>query len=144
MLAFGSKIVVPYDNSNLSKKALETAIVLAKQDGEIELDVIMVVDIPVGDIYYGKGYLEARESYLKAAKECLSQVEQQLAELTNRTKTVVLEGTPSYAIIEYVNQNNPDLIVMGSRGLGALKELFLGSVSHYVVQKSPCPVFIVK
>jgi len=35
-------------------------------------------------------------------------------------------------------------VVMGSRGLSGLKEIFLGSVSHHVVQKSSCPVMIVK
>lgn len=146
MLTAGSKIVVPYDDSNLSKKALETAIALAKQNEEIELEVVTVIEIPIGDVYYasGKHYLEAREACLKAAKDCLDKVQQNLDELPNPSKTVVLEGSPSYAIIEYVNENHPNLIVMGSRGLGAIKELFLGSVSHYVVQKSPCPVFIVK
>ena len=39
---------------------------------------------------------------------------------------------------------NADLIVMGSRGLGPLKGLFMGSVSSYVTSHSTCPVLIIK
>ncbi|MBF1324840.1 MAG: universal stress protein, partial [Megasphaera micronuciformis] len=41
-------------------------------------------------------------------------------------------------------KNNADLIVMGSRGLGPLKGLFMGSVSSFVVTHAACPVMIVK
>lgn len=41
-------------------------------------------------------------------------------------------------------ENNCDLIVMGSRGLGALNSLLLGSVSNYMLTHSECPIFIIK
>ena len=40
--------------------------------------------------------------------------------------------------------NNIDLIVMGSRGLGVVKGVLLGSVSQYVVEQAKCPVLVVK
>ena len=52
MLAICSRIVIPYDDSPLSKKALETAIKLAKQDIEIELDIITVVNVTMPASYY--------------------------------------------------------------------------------------------
>ncbi len=145
MLTVCSRIAVPYDDSELSKKALETAIMLAKQDGRIELDVITVVSVPSNIAYYGV-YSDdrVREGYISAAKEMLNQVEEKLKDLPNKTRTFVLEGSPTHTIIDFIKQNDSDLVVMGSRGLSGLQELFLGSVSHYVVQKSTCPVFIVK
>ena len=52
MLAICSRIVIPYDDSPLSKKALETAIKLAKQDIEIELQIITVVNVTMPTSYY--------------------------------------------------------------------------------------------
>ncbi|MEK6447478.1 universal stress protein [Priestia aryabhattai] len=55
-----------------------------------------------------------------------------------------LEGTASKKIIEYARDNQQDIIVIGSRGKGFVKETFLGSVSHEVAQSAECPVIIVK
>ncbi|WP_088071726.1 universal stress protein [Gottfriedia luciferensis] len=145
MLNVCSRIVVPYDNSELSKKALDRAITLAKQNKSIELNVITVFHVPVDVTYYGTLNIdEIRQTEYEIAKIALNEVNKKLEELPNRTETFVLEGIPSCTIVDFINSNNADLVVMGSRGLSKLKELFLGSVSHYVVQKVTCPVFIVK
>ena len=145
MLTVCSRIAVPYDDSELSKKALDTAIILAKQDERIELDVITVVSIPTKVVYYGV-YSDSRvrEAHFNTAKEMLDGIKEKLKGLPNKTRTLVLEGNPAYMIVDFIKQNNSDLIVMGSRGLSGIQEMFLGSVSHHVVQKSSCPVFIVK
>ena len=59
-------------------------------------------------------------------------------------KSVFEVGSPGPAILSVAKKYNADLIVMGSRGLGPLKGLFMGSVSSYVVTHSVCPVLIVK
>ncbi|MFJ8063888.1 universal stress protein [Psychrobacillus sp. NPDC096426] len=56
----------------------------------------------------------------------------------------MIEGHPGQTIEEFAEQNNIDLIIMGSRGLSGLKEVFLGSVSHHVIQKVKSEVLIVK
>ena len=146
MLTICSRIVIPYDHSPLSKKALETAINLAKQDIEIELDIITVVNVTMPASYYVAFNVEEEfEAQIKEAKKILNEAEKYVKDhIPNRVSTFVLEGTPAEMIVEFVKQNDADLVVMGSRGLSGLKELFLGSVSHNVVQKSPCPVFIIK
>lgn len=143
MLTIYSRIVVPYDDSALSKKALEMAIKLTEQDKRIELDVLTVVNTEItGKPVY---HLELeRESQRKAAAEVQTIIKEKLASLPNRTRTIVLNGNPSQMILEFVKENDSDLIIMGSRGLSGLKELYLGSVSHHVVQKATCPVLIVK
>ena len=47
-------------------------------------------------------------------------------------------------IVETAKLESCDLIVMGSRGLGGIKEFFLGSVSDRVADEAPCPVLIIK
>ncbi|MFF3023437.1 universal stress protein [Gottfriedia sp. NPDC057948] len=140
MLTVCSKIVVPYDNSELGKKALVTAMNIAKQDEEIELIVIIVVNIPYTVPYY-RMMLEAE---ISAAQEILNEIEKKLNSIPNKSKSFVLEGNPTETIVNFVKQEDADLVVMGSRGLSGLKEIFLGSVSYNVLQKSTCPVLIVK
>ncbi len=143
MLNIIKKIVVPIDHSELSKKALETAIAMVKYEENIELNVITVIDVHATVYYYGQGD-PVREAKVKEAKEALQEVDKMLNELPNKTKSYILEGSPASTIIDFVKEENADLIIMGSRGLSGIKEMFLGSVSHHVVQKSECPVYIVK
>jgi len=57
-----------------------------------------------------------------------------------------ISGDPGYDIARFANnsKNRIDLVVIGARGLGSAKEIFLGSVSNYVLHKSKKPVLIVK
>lgn len=74
----------------------------------------------------------------------LAPVEEQLAASQIDCKVVILYGEPGPAIIDYTNKEQVDLVVIGSRGLNALQEMVLGSVSHKVVKPVHCPVVIVK
>jgi nucleotide-binding universal stress UspA family protein len=56
----------------------------------------------------------------------------------------VTYGDDGKRIVEIADKQNFDLIVIGSRGMGAAKELFLGSTSNYVLHKSKKPVLVVK
>jgi nucleotide-binding universal stress UspA family protein len=53
-------------------------------------------------------------------------------------------GAPAAVILEYAEILNADLIVMGSRGLGVVKGVLLGSVSQYIIERAKCPVMVVK
>lgn len=146
MLSFYSRILVAYDGSDLSKKALDYAITLAKQDSHIQIDVVSVADkLPYATIgNYGVYNEELVEEMREQTKEMLEEVKTKLKELPNPTRIDMLEGHAGEMIVEFAKENDCDLIIMGNRGLSGLKELFLGSISHYVVQRSHCPVFVVK
>jgi nucleotide-binding universal stress UspA family protein len=53
-------------------------------------------------------------------------------------------GSPAVVILDFASSNETDLIVMGSRGLGVVKGVLLGSVSQYIVEQAKCPVLVVK
>ncbi len=53
-------------------------------------------------------------------------------------------GSPAVVILDFAVSNNADMIVMGSRGLGIVKGVLLGSVSQYIVEQARCPVLVVK
>ena len=147
MITVCSRILVPFDGSELSIKALNTATTFLKQDEKLELDVLMVVNVRVAVHEHSLELVdieEIRQAYFASAKKTLGEIEDQLRSVPNKIKALALEGDPGNTIIDYSQENNIDLVIMGSRGLSEMKELFLGSVSHHVVQKSTCPVMIVK
>ena len=53
-------------------------------------------------------------------------------------------GSPAVVILDFLEEHDVDLVVMGSRGLGVMKGVLLGSVSQYVVEQAKCPVLVVK
>uniref|UniRef100_A0A0E0M7Z0 UspA domain-containing protein n=1 Tax=Oryza punctata TaxID=4537 RepID=A0A0E0M7Z0_ORYPU len=58
--------------------------------------------------------------------------------------TVVVEGEPREALCRYAEDAGAGLLVVGNRGLGAIKRAFLGSVSDYCAHRASCPIMVVK
>ncbi|KAL5708926.1 hypothetical protein ACHQM5_019669 [Ranunculus cassubicifolius] len=61
-----------------------------------------------------------------------------------KAESVILEGDPKDMICQAAEQIQPDMVVVGSRGLSKLKRAFLGSVSDYCAHHVKCPILIVK
>ena len=57
--------------------------------------------------------------------------------------TILTDRPIRTALIDQINRGPHDLVVMGSRGRGAIRAALLGSVSHYILDHSPTPVLIV-
>jgi len=56
----------------------------------------------------------------------------------------IIRGSAGSDIVKFAEDNNFDLIAIGARGIGSVKEAFLGSVSHYITHRSKVPVLIIK
>jgi len=67
-----------------------------------------------------------------------------LAKPGRTIETQVLRGRPASAIVDQATDMRADLIVIGSRGLGRLRSMLLGSVSAEVVDHAPCPVLVAR
>ncbi|MFC5703121.1 universal stress protein [Cohnella faecalis] len=138
-----NRILVAYDGSELSRKALDKAISLATEQGA-SIVAAHVYQLPVFVI--GQGYALPNDFLVQMrerARQNVAEAEKLLDRLPN-SKAVLLEGVPDKEIVEYAEANGIDLIVMGSRGLGAIREMVLGSVSHRVVQHAKASVLVVK
>ncbi len=140
------KILVGYDGSESSKKALNKAIELAKlSGGEIHLvGVVRPFEFAAIDFIlpeeieeYEKEELSKEEKYLKEAIQLLEK------EGINATYKV-LEGEPAEELMDYADQNGCDLIVVGHRGVGGFKRLLLGSTAFNLVKYANEPVLVVK
>jgi len=135
------KILVCCDGSKYSERAITHACNLAKNDGS-SISLIYVVDRSVGlDLFDRREYLMILKNYgakvLKKARWIASQK-------GVKAKTVLKEGKVANEIVKYAKKGNFRLIVIGSKGLGAVSRLFLGSVSTNLAQHSLCSVLIVK
>ncbi|MHB8602469.1 MAG: universal stress protein [Nitrosotalea sp.] len=134
------KILVPMDGSKNSFRGLDAAIYLARQCGATLTGLFVMSIYPQSfmPITYDKKYLT------KAAKEFMDDAKKRSAQngIVFVGKTMI--GKESSEIVNFAAKNKFDIIVIGARGLGSVKEAFLGSVSHTVVQKSKIPVLIVK
>lgn len=59
-------------------------------------------------------------------------------------ETLLVDGDPADQILRCIDERDVDCVVMGSRGLSDIKGLFLGSVSHKVMNRAPCTCIAVK
>lgn len=154
------KILVGIDGSEKAKEALDKAIEIAEKMGsEIELiNVVEPVTFPSGIYPVAVGIGGIRESqspiwvtqyyeeYFKEHEKMLSETYNEIVEKHPDLKISkkVVEGLPATEIVNEAKSGEFDLIVVGARGLGFVEELFLGSVSDIVVDKSSIPVLVVK
>lgn len=149
-------VMIPYDGSHSAHAALAEATRFAKEDPGLTLHIVQIIDTE--KLIINK--LEAKrsagaaipEDMREAASEATSEAKARLHRqankvlhgLMNKIVIVILQEThPGAQIVSYAHENNCDLIIMGSRGLGALRGI-LGSVSNYVLREAPIPVLIVK
>ena len=111
-------------------------------------DEIDALEMPVAAAAMGAGFVT-----LPVPLPVLKAVGQQILDRAKatagkararRVTAVMVGGDPADTIIKRAKREKADLVVLGSRGLGALKELVLGSVSHKVVQHGKLPCLIVK
>ncbi len=136
------RILLAVDGSDHALRATEIAADLARSM-KSELRIIVVYD-PIPP-YLGEPYLQhAINARLTEAQEILDKAVETVGELPSELNTGSIEGNPAEAIIEVARTRECDLIVMGSRGLGRLSGLLLGSTSQKVVSHAPCPVLMVR
>ena len=139
-----TKILVPVDGSDNSYKALEASLVLSEKLGS-NISVVNVMEqVPITHIESEKLLNELLEAYKKENQEILSKCSDIARQKGITIKTVLLQGNPAPAILDYSKKENFDLVIMGSRGMGKFKELILGSVSSKIVHHSPCAIMIIK
>ena len=143
-------ILVPYDGSPLSKKALEIGKEIARNfNANLELLTIIPMFYPMSEpsIYSGA----TMEDYGKIIKELKTRGDKETKKVTEKCREEgvkafykVLDGDVSYTILKYAKRNKTDLIIMGSRrmkGLAAIKRL--GSTARFISEHATCPVTIV-
>jgi len=137
------RILPAVDGSEHGYKAARTAADLARTMKSERLRIVVVFEkIPA---YLGEPNLQkAIDTRLVEAQEILQKAVEIVGDVPAEVHTEWIEGDAAESIIEVARTRNSDVIVMGSRGLGRLAGLVLGSTSQKVVSHAPCPVLIVR
>lgn len=146
------RILLAVDGSKHAMRAAVAAIDLAQQYGSA-LDVITVVKKPSTEIseqlrhYMAVENIPAtlEEMVDRRSQEILAQVEDHARKKgLSEIRKVAKLGQPARTIVDHAAQIGADLIVMGSRGLGDIEGLLLGSVSHKVSTLAKCSCLTVR
>ena len=137
-----NRILIATDGSPGSLAAAEEGVRLAKLLGTgVTFVAVAHAPLPVlGDPFYQRALSEN----LGAMRAALAKSIPYAAERHVEYETELLEGSPAKAILELARSRDVDLIVVGSRGLGAVKAALLGSVSSEIVHHADRPVLVAR
>jgi nucleotide-binding universal stress UspA family protein len=136
-------ILLAVDGSDHALHAAQVAASLAKAMNSQTLRIVVAYDpIPV---HLGDPYMqEAINTRLNETEQIMQKAVQAVGAVPAEIHTELIEGDPAEVVIEVAQTRESNVIVMGSRGLGKLAGLVLGSTSQKVVSHAPCPVLIVR
>lgn len=150
-----SQILVPLDGSQAAEHALEHARDLAHGAGTT-LHLLQVVSHSdeIAMTHGGDGNFVATDYAVDLARQLfaarksqaesyLNQVASKLAEGGIRIETTVREGGAAEQVVEYAKEHSIDLIVMSTRGHGAIRRFLVGSVTDRVIRSSEIPVLAI-
>ena len=148
MSVFPTAILLATDGSEEGKRATQAAIELSR-DTSSELHVVYVLPTPAQLIGHHLYSDEIRESLIGGAEREAERFLNEQAERIESDGAKVAEthlrsGDPDKEILRLAEALDVGLIVIGSRGLGAVSRALMGSVSDSVVRHAHCPVFVVR
>jgi nucleotide-binding universal stress UspA family protein len=142
--AFPQRILLATDGSEDAGLAARAAVDLASAAGA-ELHVVHVWWAVPPYAHPSIALATDPEPYEREARELLFDELDRISELGGEvSRTHLLRGRPADAILSVAQESGAELVVVGSRGLGSIRRLLLGSVSEGVVNYSPSPVLVVR
>ena len=137
-----NNILLAVDGSEYSHRAIEYAKSLAERY-EANLWIVHVFS-HTSDLL---GYQDFEKLYAKrksAGQAVLDSAKKILGNIPFKVHEELMEGSEAEAILAVAENHQADLIVMGTRGFGAVKGMLVGSVSRKVIHLSTCPVMVVR
>ncbi len=140
------RIVVPYDFSDDSHSALQTAFDWVEEEGSI--DLLYVINQDVHPALYSWGMKSLKEIVPDIVKKAEEKLDETVAELASKKKItvnrIISEGTPHKEISKYAMETPIDLVLMATHGLVGLDRFLLGSTSERVIRSVHRPILILK
>lgn len=141
-----NKLLVPIDGSESSDRALDKAIKLGKEFGS-EIYVLSVTpEVNMMRFTASTSQYDAtvNQESINITMNILDEAKERFAGYPFPNHFNYVVGDAAREILNYVKDQDINLIVMGNRGMGAFSRTILGSVSNKVVNSSPVSVLVVK
>lgn len=144
MASLENSVVVGVDGSAASTGAVAYAANTAATRG---IPLVLVTTYTMPAAMFAEGMIPPRPVYDELEKECQPIIEQARASALKVAPNIevshaIVEGNPSQVLIDYTRKAK--LIVLGSRGLGGIRGMVLGSVSASVASHAFCPVVVTR
>ena len=137
------RILVPTDFSEHAEESFAQALEFAKTF-EARIELLHIYDIPdLATVYELTFPAEVDAGIRKAASRKLEEWKKRATAEGIEASTHLVFGQPSRAIVDRARESKTDLIVMATRGLGAIKHMLLGSVAERTIRTAPCPVLTI-
>jgi len=137
-------IVIATDGSENSQKAISCGIEIAKISGATVYAVHVVDTLSVVSDIWTAGKDLIHDMMIRDGKKILSETKKTIEDSGAEVKDVLLYGHPGEEIIKFAENNNMDLIVMGTLGATGLEKFLMGSVAEKVLRHSKVPVMVVR
>lgn len=140
------KILFATDFSEGSSHALPYAVDMAKHYGARLYFVHVIYDVAKTAGWYVP-HVSIDEMYRDMEKSARAELKKSFIDEMRGFKDiehVVLKGTPYEEIIKFVEENNIDLIVLGTHGRKGIDRIIFGSTAEQIVRNAPCPVLSVR
>ena len=140
------KIMIATDGSELVKQAVKSAVEIARLS-EAKLYAVYVISLGSNSIIHSldeKWKNTMKKQLTIKGERAIAYVENVEKASNVEIESVILEGNPANEIIDFAEQNDIDLIVMGTHEKTELQRFLIGSVAENVIRHSRNPVLIVK
>lgn len=138
-------ILIPVDGSAHSVRALEVAKSMCSEVGDANLHIITVqAPIVSGNIRRFISAEDLKAFYEEEGNKALAPVNHLLGQTGGNCTERIIVGPIAESIVDYAREHGCDHIVMGTRGLGRVGGLVLGSVATKVISLTELPVTLVK
>jgi nucleotide-binding universal stress UspA family protein len=135
-------ILVAADGSDHSYRAAEQASCLAKMSPDCMITMLYIINY--NDSKKAVLHQESLVAAQRERRDKLRRHEELFEQEGIRYSVMLKHGEAGPTIVKYANEEQVDLVILGSRGLNNLQQFVLGGVSHKVVKRVDCPVMIVK
>lgn len=138
-----NRILVAVDGSEASLKAARMAAEVARRFGARMTLAYVIPRLLLPPDVYGLTLAEVEREQRAHAEKLVADALSRLGGSGLQVETAVLSGSPAETLAEAAAAPDVDLVVLGSRGRGAVARVLLGSVSDRLVHISPKPVLVV-
>ncbi len=136
-------MLLAVDGSNHAMRAAAYAGDLARALNSSIVRIVVAFE-PIPDYFGEPNRQQAIDARLHEANAILQKAQAAVGSIPGEVHAELIEGSPAEAIIDVAKTRHTAVIIMGSRGLSSIGEIVLGSTSHKVVSRAPCPVLVVR